>query len=89
MHLKYGVDVPTEILKKLEKLQLAAAKIVTGLTLLGSRETIYFETGWGPLIDRRKAKNKKERIMYKIYHNMVLDYLHNIIPKIRSMNQCM
>ena len=57
--------------------QLADARIVTGLTLLALRESLYFETGWEPLIDRRKAK------LRTIMYNMVPDYLHNIIPKIR------
>ena len=68
--------------QKLEKLQLAAARIVTGLTSLASRDSLYFKTGWEPLIVRRRTKLKT--IMYKIYHNMVPDYLQNILPSIRS-----
>ena len=68
--------------EKLEKLQLAAARIVTGLTSLASRDSLYFETGWEPLIVRRRVKLKT--IMYKIYHNLVPDYLQNILPSIRS-----
>ena len=68
--------------EKLVKLQLAAARIVTGLTSLASRDSLYFETGWEPLIVRRRTKLKT--IMYKIYHNMVPDYLQNILPSIRS-----
>ena len=42
MYLKYGVDS-----EKLENYRwLEAARIVTGLTLLASRESLYFETGW-------------------------------------------
>jgi hypothetical protein len=36
--------------EKLQKLQLAAARIVTGLTSLASRDSLYFETGWEPLL---------------------------------------
>ena len=35
---------------KLEKLQLKAARIVTGLTVYSSRESLYQETGWGKII---------------------------------------
>lgn len=31
---------------KLEKLHLAAARLVTGLTMLASRDSLYYETGW-------------------------------------------
>jgi hypothetical protein len=41
--------------EKLEKLQLSAARIVTGLTLLASKDALYFETGWEPLTYRRKS----------------------------------
>ena len=54
--------------EKLEKLQLAAARIVTGLTSLASRDSLYFETGWEPLLARRKFKLKT--IMYKTYNNL-------------------
>jgi hypothetical protein len=35
--------------EKLEKLQISAARIVTGLTLSAPRDALYFETGWEPL----------------------------------------
>ena len=41
-----------------EKLQLASARIVTGLTLLASRDSLYVETGWEPLADRRRTKRR-------------------------------
>jgi hypothetical protein len=34
---------------RLEKLQLEAARIVTGLTVYSSRESLYQETGWETL----------------------------------------
>lgn len=46
MHVKYGLDVQTKAQKKLEKLQLVAARIV-----LASRDSLYYEIGWKTLID--------------------------------------
>ena len=42
---------------KLEKVQLNAVRIVTGLPILASKESLYFETGWEPLCKRRKKPN--------------------------------
>ena len=48
-HLEYACEVwsgcSNSDCDKLEKLQLAATRIVTGLTLLASRYSLYFETG--------------------------------------------
>lgn len=69
---------------KLEKLQLVAARIVTGLTSIASRDSLYQETGWESLLDRRKEKLKTT--MYKINHNLVPDYLTKIFPSTRSQD---
>lgn len=45
MHVKYGLDVQTKAQKKLEKLQLVAARIVAGLIMLASRDSLYYEKG--------------------------------------------
>jgi hypothetical protein len=37
---------------KLEKVQLCAARIVTGLPIIASRESLYSETGWQTLKSR-------------------------------------
>jgi hypothetical protein len=42
--------------KDLECLQLEAARIVTGLPIYSSAESLYFETGWSKLEDRRKSR---------------------------------
>ena len=60
------------------KLQLQADRIVTGLTLLTSRDALYFETGWEPLSDRRNLH--RLHTMYKIHNNLGPDYLCDIIP---------
>ena len=40
---------------KLEKVQLYAARIVTGVPNLALKESLYFETGWEPLCKRKKS----------------------------------
>ena len=54
--LEYGCKVwngcGVELTDKLEKLQLEAAKFVTGLPVYDSRDSLYLETGWEKLIDR-------------------------------------
>jgi hypothetical protein len=42
--------------QKLECLQLEAARIVTGLPIYSSAASLYFETGWSKLEDRRKSR---------------------------------
>lgn len=69
--------------EKLEKVQLYAARIITGLPILSSRESLYLETGWTPLSERRKLA--KLSTMYKIHNNLVPDYLKNIFPSTRSL----
>ena len=41
---------------ELEKIQIEAARIVTGATKLVSIDSIYTETGWETLASRRKKK---------------------------------
>ena len=48
--------------EKLEKIQLEAGRIATGLPLFSSRESIYFETGWEPL----KIGEKDENCVFSI-----------------------
>ena len=59
---------------RLEKIQVEAARIVTGLSIYASFESIYKETGWETLSTRRKVKKncyfftklsiKKHQIIY-------------------------
>ena len=42
---------------KLEKIRLEAARIVTCLTKFASKDSLYFETGWETLANRRKIVN--------------------------------
>ena len=47
---------------KLEKLQLYAARIVTGLTIFTKTDTLHSETGWTTLCSRRH--NRKRQLFY-------------------------
>ena len=77
MLLKFGLDAQT-----LEKVQLYAARIVTGLSIITSRTSLYSETGWEPLVNRDRSKLST---MYKIYNNLVPSYLKEITPAIRNI----
>ncbi|KAK3095789.1 hypothetical protein FSP39_019145 [Pinctada imbricata] len=70
--------------ERLEKFQLEAGRIVTGLPLYSSRASIYFETGWEILKTRRQ--NKKLCLMYKIYNNLVPNYLSDLVPDQVGLN---
>jgi hypothetical protein len=48
-------------IEKLEKIQLEAARIVTGLTKYASKDSLYFETGWETLANRRETRNESGR----------------------------
>ena len=63
---------------RLEKLQLEAARIVTGLTVYSSMDSLYQETGWGKLSSRRERK--KFCLMYNMYHGHVPSYLYDLLP---------
>ena len=66
--------------EKLERLQLEAARIVTGtgLPIYTNIESLYFETGWEKLSERRKFR--KLNLFYKIQNNMAPQYLIDCMP---------
>ena len=43
-------------IEKFEKIQLEAARIVTGLTKFASKDSLYFETGWETLANWRETR---------------------------------
>ena len=63
---------------RLEQAQFNAARIVTGLPVFASTNSLYQETGWEPLSQRRT--NKKLSLMYKIINNEAPGYLSNLLP---------
>ena len=66
----------------LEKVQLHASRIVTGLPIISSTESLYSETGWEPLSSRRKSI--KLTTMFKVHNNLVPAYLKQIFPSTRG-----
>ena len=64
-------------LKALEKIQLEAARIVTGATKLVSFENLYKETGWEKL-EVRRSKHKL-CLFYKMSNNISPDYLSTLV----------
>ena len=70
-------------IEKLEKVQLAAARTITGLPIFVSREILYSETGLEPLVTRRRTA--KLTTMFKVHNNVVPDYLKQIFPKTRGI----
>ena len=63
---------------KLEKLQLEAARIITGLPVFTNTELIYKELGWETLANRRQRR--KLQLFFNIQHNSAPEYLSKLIP---------
>jgi hypothetical protein len=66
------------LINKLENIQLDAARIVTGGTRLTSHDSLYEETKWEKLKDRRK--NHKLVLFHKMNYNKTSQYLAELIP---------
>ena len=64
---------------ELEKIQIEAARIVTGATKLVSIDSFYTETGWETVASRRKKKHKLQ-LSYKMQNSLTPDYLHRWYP---------
>ena len=64
---------------RLEKVQIEAARIVTGTTRYITLNNLYKEIGWLTLEDRRKYQ--KLVLTFKIRNNMVPDYLSTLFPR--------
>jgi hypothetical protein len=63
---------------RLEKVQIEAARIVTGLPSFASINSIHIETGWEKLKTRREVR--KLVLFYKIVNGQVPDYLTELVP---------
>ena len=63
---------------ELEKMQLEAARIVTGATKLVSIDSLYTETGWETLA-LRKNKHKLQ-LFYKMQNGLTPEYLSSLVP---------
>ena len=69
----------------LEKVQVDAARVVTGLPKFCSLQELYIETGWTSLNIRRKVR--KLVLMYKIVNNLAPAYLTDILPVTVAQSQ--
>ena len=63
---------------ELEKIQLEAARIVTGATKLVSIDSHYTETGWETLASRRNKH--KLQLFYKMQNGPTPEYLSSLVP---------
>jgi hypothetical protein len=64
---------------RLEKIQIEATRIVTGLSIYASFDSIYKETELETLSTRRKIK-RKMLLFYKIVNKEAPDYLYELVP---------
>ena len=62
----------------IEKIQIEAARIVTGSTKLVSINSVTNETGWKSLLNRRKKH--KLLLFYKMQHNISPNYSSCLVP---------
>ena len=76
-HDKYFCDM--------EKLQIQAARIVTGVNNYSSKILLYHDTGWEKLSERRE----KQRLVlsYKIINGLAPQHLINIFRSYNNHNQ--
>ena len=72
-------NIPDYLSNQLENIQIEAARIVTGGTKLTSRASLYGETGWDTLSDRRR-KHKIFKF-HGMFHNKTPQYLTDIVPQ--------
>ena len=69
---------------RLEKFQVEAARIVTGLPSYCSRSVLYFETGWEMLSKRREKR--KLTLLYKMKNGLAPGYLTELLPPLVGDN---
>ena len=62
----------------LEKFQLEAVRMVTGLPLLASRGSICSETGWELIFGRQRVRRLS--LFYSIHNKSAPDYLYDWMP---------
>ena len=66
---------------RLEKNQIEAAGIVTGLSIYASYDSIYKETVW-----ETRREIKKLLLFYKIVNKEAPDYLFELVPPLVAAN---
>lgn len=70
---KFWEGVLSRTLKKLEQVQLPDARIVTGLPIVTSKDSLYFETALSTLSSRRKIVRLKA--IFKVDENIIPTYV--------------
>ena len=80
--LEYGDIIfdncPSYYSEKLEKINIEAARVVTGATKLVSINTLYNECGWETL-EKRREKHKLIQF-YKMKNSFTPEYLNDLVP---------
>ena len=81
-HFEYACEVWDgcfiEQSNKLERLQMEAARIVTGLPKYTPSRYLYYETGWELLSERRRKR--KLCLFYKINQDIASTFLKELLP---------
>ena len=73
-----SIGICLRCFNRLEKIQIEAARIVTGLTRSVHLDCLYKEIGWVPLSQRRKEN--KLITFHRIIRGFVPDYLQDLLP---------
>lgn len=68
----------------LRKITIRGRSHCYGLPSFSSRNSIYCETGWEPLSNRRSRR--KLQLFYKIHHGLTPTYLQTLLPSIVADN---
>lgn len=71
-------NITADLANKIKKINLEAARIVTGATKLTSISLLYRETGWDTMQSRRNIHQLKT--FYKMYHGISPEYLCRLVP---------
>jgi hypothetical protein len=73
-----------EHVKLLENLNLDALRTICGATRGTSHNSLYLETGLGPLVDRRHMH--KLSVFYTMKNTVVPSYLSDLVPNTNNLN---
>ena len=84
--LEYACEVWEGVMngdiEKLEKNTIRSGTNCNRFDKFASKDSLYFETGWETLANRRK--NSKLTIFYKIHNKLCPPYLFNCLPPVTS-----
>ena len=73
-------NVPEYMKTEVDKDQNYSARIVTGCTKLVSFKNLANESGWEPLRSRRKKKQRKFVLFFKMVKGITSEYLSFLVP---------